>query len=252
MAKQETIDALERGLAVIQLFRETGERLTISEVAEGIAQSRAVARRNLLTLAKLGYATLEGRHFVLTPKLLELSSAYLHTNPLTAKSQTALAELANETGEAASLTVLDGGDIVYVARAQPCRPVRSYISVGSRFPAHLTSSGRVLLSGLHYNRLNDHLRAAELRPWTERTITCESQLRSFLRETAFRGWCAVRGEIEETVAGISLPITSPDGRMRAALNLGSVTDRATEGQIAETYLPAMRRTVRRIESTIAR
>ncbi len=250
MATKDTIDAFERGLTTLVAFDQGSHRLTIQNVAQRTGQSRAGARRNLLTLVKLGYARLEGRHFALTPKVLALSRAFLASDPLFGAASPVLLALADETKAAASITLLEGGDVVYAMRAQPEPPVRPHILVGARYPAHATSSGRVLLAHLHRYRLEAWLR--ESAPDPAPTSCWQQEVRSLLRATAVAGWAMAIGEAEPDAVCVSVPLRAPDGQVRAALNLGSCAHRATEAVIAETYLPALRRSAARIERMLPR
>ena len=108
---------LEKGLAVIACFDARHQRLTIADVARMTGLTRATARRCLITLARIGYAETDGKFFQLTPRVLKLGYAYLSSTPLTAILQNALERLSESIGESCSASILDGDEIVYVARA---------------------------------------------------------------------------------------------------------------------------------------
>src|SRR5258705_9487538 len=150
--RREAMGGLSKGLAVIRAFTREHAALTLSEIARGVAMRAATARRCLLTLEELGYVMRSGRGFLLRPKVLELGAAYLESMNIEQLTKTHLEELARNTGDSAALCVLDGTDIVYVARASVRTLIRLEAHVGSRFPAHATSTGRVLLAGLSAER----------------------------------------------------------------------------------------------------
>src|SRR4051794_21999275 len=141
------VQSLERGLAVVRALSEP-EPQTLSEVARATALSRAAARRFLLTLERLGYVRREHNRFALTPRVLELGFAYLSSLTLPEVAQPHLARLVERVRESSSVSVLDGTEVVYVARVPTRRIMPVAIAVGTRFPAHVTSRGRVLLAGL--------------------------------------------------------------------------------------------------------
>src|SRR4029450_1269903 len=95
-----------------------------------------------------------GRTFVRRPRVLELGGAYLESMNIEALTKNYLEDLASQTGDSAALTVLDGLEIVYVARASVRTLLRLEAHVGSRLPAYATSTGRVLLAGLTPEHLN--------------------------------------------------------------------------------------------------
>ena len=150
--------------------------------------SRAAARRSLITLQTLGYVGSDERHFYLTPRVLTLGYAYLSSLSFADVAQSHLTDLANDVHESCSASVLDGFDIVYVARAATKR-IMTISSVGTRLPAYATSMGRVLLAALPVDRLNAYLETATLAPLTDRTIVDRDRLRGEVERTSARGWC---------------------------------------------------------------
>ena len=154
------MQSLERGLDVIRALSLPGAGRTLSEVARDTGLTRASARRFLLTLEELGYVRSDDRRFVLTPRVLELGYAFLSSLTLPQIAQPHLRELVERVHESSSVSVLDGDEIVYVAREPTQRIMTVAISVGTRFPAHATSMGRVLLAGLPVPALESFLQFA--------------------------------------------------------------------------------------------
>src|ERR1051325_11464633 len=142
------VQSLARGLSVIEAMGKGGGPMTLSEVAVATSFSRAAVRRLLLTLEKLGYVAAQNRRFSLTPHVLGLGYAFLASLPLTDVVTPAMESLVDEIHESCSVSVLDGNDIVYVARVPTKRIMSVNLSVGTRLPAYATSMGRVLLAGL--------------------------------------------------------------------------------------------------------
>src|SRR5215468_7200824 len=155
---------LAKGLAVIRAFARDHAALSLSEVARSAHIAPATTRRCLLTLEDLGYVTRSGRSFLLRPKVLELGAAYLESMNIEQLTRTRLEELARTTMDSAALCVLDSTDIVYVARASVRTLLRLEAHVGSRFPAHATSMGRVLLAGLSPAGLDRYFEIARFEP----------------------------------------------------------------------------------------
>ena len=142
------VQSLERGLAVIQSFDADHPHLTLSEVAARTGLTRATARRLLLTLGQLGYVSTTGRQFSLTPRVLDIGYAYLSSLNVQQIAQPYLEALSERVHESVSVTVLDGADIVYIARVPTKRIMTISLGLGSRLPAYCTSMGRVLLAEL--------------------------------------------------------------------------------------------------------
>jgi IclR family transcriptional regulator, pca regulon regulatory protein len=234
------VQSLERGLAVISCFSSERPRLTLSEVARQTGLSRAAARRFLITLEALDYIGSDGRLFYLTPRVLTLGYAYLSSLSLADVAQSHLSDLANEVHESCSASVLDGFDIVYVARAATKRIMTISLSVGTRLPAYATSMGRVLLAALPADRLDAYLDAALLTPLTERTIVDQDRLRGEISRTRSRGWCLVDQELEDGVRSIAVPVHNAVGQVVAAVNTSAHATRVPLTTLQKSFLPKLR------------
>jgi IclR family pca regulon transcriptional regulator len=233
------VRSLERGLAVIKAFDADHDRLTLSDVARTTGLTRAVARRFLLTLVELGYVHNDGRVFSLRPRILELGHAYLSTSSLDDVAGVHMERLVAEVNESCSVAVLDGDDIVYVVRVPTSRIMTVSISVGTRFPAHATSMGRVLLAGLDPAALEAYLTRAPLAPLTRRTVTDPARLRRELTRVAAQGWALVDQELEEGLRSVAAPIVGADGVVAAALNVSTHASRTTLERLRRSILPPL-------------
>ena len=147
-ASGDFVQSLARGLAVIRAFDAEHAELTLSEVARRAGITRAAAGRFLRTLERLGYVRADERLFALTPRVLELGFSYLSSLSLPEIVQPHLEKLSRDVDESVSAAVLDGSDIVYIARVPTRRIMSVRITIGTRFPAYATSMGRVLLAGM--------------------------------------------------------------------------------------------------------
>jgi IclR family transcriptional regulator, pca regulon regulatory protein len=244
------VRSLERGLAVIRAFDEHNPELTLSDVARAAGMTRAAARRFLLTLEDLGYVRSDGRWFTLSPRILELGYAYLSSLSLTEVAEPHLERLVAEVHESSSVSVLDGEDIVYVARVPTRRIMAVSINVGTRFPAYATSMGRVLLSRLPEEELEAYLDRVELRPLSPRTLTSQKRLRAELAKVRSQGWALVDQELEEGLRSIAAPIRDRSGRTIAAVNLSAHASRMSIDEGRRRLLPALLATAERIEADL--
>ena len=236
--RQQSLQSLERGMAVIQVFSRERPALTLSEVANLTGITRATARRILLTLEKLGHVRSDGRLFSPTPRLLTLGWAYLSSLNLSELALPLMETLVEETHESCSAATLDLPDVVYVARVPTRRIMSITLSVGTRLPAHCTSMGRVLLAALPADELDRYLSRATLAAWTERTTTDPDRLRAALDETRQRGWALVDQELEIGLRSVAAPIRrGPD--TIAALNVSSAVSRVSLDDLRRRILPPL-------------
>ena len=236
---RSTITGLARGLAVIEAFNAERPRLSIAEVAKLVGLERATTRRCLLTLAQLGYAEHDGKFFTLTPKVLRLGYAYLAATPLPKLIQPFLERLAEATGESASACILDGTDIVYVARAAQKRVISISLGVGSRIPAYCSSMGRVLLAALPECEAQSRLEHSDRRRLTSRTRTDVAELMAELATVRVERYALVDEELEVGLRSIAIPAVAADGRVLAAFNTGAQAARVSVDDLRRTILPRM-------------
>jgi IclR family transcriptional regulator, pca regulon regulatory protein len=249
--RTDFVQSLDRGLAVIRCFSSERPSLTLSEVAERTGLTRAAARRFLLTLQELGYVGSTGRQFSLRPRVLALGYAYLSSFSVAQIAQPHLEDLAEELHESCSVSVLDGDDIVYVARASANRIMTIALTVGTRLPPYPTSMGRVLLASLPEEELDAHLRRTQLRKLTERTVVDETELRQILAKVAAQGWAAVDQELEAGVRSIAVPILDSSGRVVAAINASAHAARVQMRTLEKQFLPRLLNAAQQIDAELA-
>ncbi len=242
---------LAKGLAVIRAFSRDHAALTLTEVARSAAMPAATARRCLLTLEELGYVTRHGRNFLLRPKVLELGAAYLESMNIERLTKTRLEELARVTSDSAALCVLDGTEIVYVARASVRTLLRLEAHVGSRFPAHPTSTGRVLLAGLTPERVSRYFATARLEAFTDRTIVDPDRLRKLVEDCRRAGYAAVEDELAYGVVALAVPVLDQHGRVVAALNSSSHSRRISKAKLIRERLSMLQQVSRELSADLA-
>lgn len=246
----EFVQSLERGLAVIRAFDAEHPELTLSDVARATGLTRAAVRRFLLTLADLGYIRTDGRLFALRPRILELGYAYLSSIGLPEVAQPHMEALVAKLHESSSMSVLDGGDIVYVARVPTRRIMTVAINVGTRFPAYATSMGRVLLAHQSPEWLTDYLGRTELRPITPRTVTDPKKLRATLDRVRQQGFAMIDQELELGLRSISVPVRDGSGAVVAALNVSMHASRRSSETARQELLPPLRATAEAIQADL--
>ena len=232
---------------MIRALSVPGAGLTLADVAREAGLTRAAARRFLLTLQNLGYVRSTERRFRLTPRVLELGYAFLSSLTLPEIAQPHLRELVETVRESSSVSVLDGGEIVYVAREPTRRIMTVAIAIGTRFPAYATSMGRVLLAGLDDASLSTYLRGTDLQPLTAHTLTNAASLRSELERVRRQGWAVVDQELEDGLRSVAAPIRDPVGRVIAAVNLSTHASARLLEAVRRELLPYLLQTAGAID-----
>lgn len=246
----EVVQSLVRGLAVIRAFDATRPRMTLSDVARATGLTRAAARRFLRTLVTVGYVQTDGRLFWLRPRVLELGYAYLSSLSLPQLAHPHLEELSATVGESCSMSVLDGDDVVYVARVAARRIMTVAIDVGTRFPAWATSMGRVLLAGRPPQLLAAQVARADLRPLTPQTITDPAALAAELARVREQGWALVDGELEPGLRAVAAPVRDAGGQVVAAVNVSAQASRWTVADVQARLLPPLLACTERVSADV--
>jgi IclR family pca regulon transcriptional regulator len=249
---REFVASLARGLSVIQAFSRKQPRATLTEVARSTNLSRATARRVLHTLVSLGYARCDGRTFELTPKVLDIGYAYLSSLDIASIAEPAMEALVEQTSESCSAAVLDGAEIVYVARVPTHRIMTISLGLGSRLPAHATSMGRVLLAELEPDHVRQALGPGPYAACTSRTITDPDALAEELTRIRRQGWAVVDQELEDGIRSVAVPLRNGNGQAVAALNVSSHAGRVSLDTIRRRFLPALTATAAHINERLGR
>jgi IclR family pca regulon transcriptional regulator len=249
-ASGDFVQSLARGLSVIRAFDADHPELTLSDVARRAGITRAAARRFLLTLESLGYVASDARAFRLTPRVLELGFSYLSSLSLPEIVQPHLEALSREVDESVSAAVLDGTDIVYIARVPTRRIMSVRITIGTRFPAFATSMGRALLAGMPDAAADAAIAASDIGPLTERTLTDRADLGIELERVRVQGWSLVDGELEPGLRSIAAPLHARDGRVVAAVNVSTSATRDSVEHLLEAYLPPLLRTAAAVDAEL--
>lgn len=198
---------------------DTPDAQSLSDVARATGLTRATTRRSLLTLEKLRYVRQHDGRFSLTPQILELGYAYLSSLTLPDVAGPHLAHLVDVVHESSSISILDGAEIVYVARVPARRIMTIAINIGTRLPAHETSMGRVLLAFLPADERQRLLAGLELTPRTAKAITTRAALDAELDRIVKQGYALVDQELELGLRSLAAPIRDGTGAVIAAVNL---------------------------------
>jgi IclR family pca regulon transcriptional regulator len=238
-AGPEFLEALARGLRIIQTFGQDRRQLSLSDIARLVDLPRASVRRTLHTLIHLGFAETDGRMFRLTPRVLTLAGAYLAANPISTLLQPALERLSTDISEACSAAVLDGDDMVMIAHASPARVLQLSGQIGLRVPAVSSSLGRILLASFDDDWLTAFLAHSKPKQLTPHTIVDKDALQHAIRKARRDGYSLVDQEVELGFRSISVALRRLDGRAIGSLNVGVHSERGPIKTMHNQFLPKL-------------
>jgi IclR family pca regulon transcriptional regulator len=231
--------SLARGLKVIETFEGHKQGQSVADVARETGLSRAAVRRLLMTLQALGYAESDGRVYSLKTRVLKLGFSYLSSASLPTLAQPILEQVTEQVHESSSLTVMDGDQIVYVARSTAKRVMSVGLSVGSRLPAYCTSMGRILLAAKPDPQLVNYLERVELKSMTAKTVIEKSKLADLIRKVRRDGFALVDEELELGLRSIAVAVKNRQNETVAAMNIGVHAVRITAKEMIERLLPIL-------------
>lgn len=235
----DTLSSLAKGLHVLECFGAETPKLSITDVSKQTGLDRATARRCLLTLHAESYAEYDGKFFTLTPRALRLGLGAIASLPLPQLVQPWLDQLTDQIGESCSVSILDGTEIVYLARAAQRRVMSIGLMPGSRLPAHCTSMGRVLLAALPREEAGTIVEASDLSPRTKQSVTDPVEVMARVDQTRAQGYAVIDQEVEIGLRSIAVPLVDGRGKIVAALNTGMAATQARIESLIPTYLPRL-------------
>ncbi len=260
MNPSDWIEGMARGMSVLECFGTERQRLNATLTAQRTGLTRATARRHLLTLAHLGYLESDGQFFWLSPKVLGFAGSYLSSARLPRAVQPALHQLSLTTQLSCSVAVLQNDAVIIVARgiwqspesfAHSGSSVLAYgLHVGTRLPAHATSTGQVLLANLSAAALKAWLQAHPLSRLTAHTATGISDFKKKLKRVAQQDYCLAVQEHELAVDALAVPLRNVQGETIAALNLVRSGARPDAPDLTSRWLPLLQKTAQDLRALI--
>lgn len=248
----EFVEALAKGLAILECFDAAHPDMTLSEVARRVGLSPAAARRSLITLQTLGYVAQKDKRFHLRPKIMTLGSAFYFSAGIGEVLQPNLRDLVEQFGDASSVGALNGEDVIYIAHYSVQRARRAAAAVGARYPACATSLGRVLLAGLPDEALDKYIARVRPEALTSMTITDPKELRREILSVREYGFSTTVDQLDYGITALAVPIRDLSGRTIAALNTSGYTGKVTPESLVNQRLPELREAASHIAHEITR
>ena len=246
-SRKDFVEALARGLEVIRSFDRIHVKQTISQISERTLLARPTVLRLLLTLEELGYVRSQDNLYSLTPKVVDLGMAYVSALGLYGAAKPHMENLSLEVDQTVSLAELDGSDIVYTARVEVPKIVSVGVTVGARLPSASTALGRILLADVPDVELRDILRTPTMSMFIPRTHFTAEEIRPRLQLVREQGWAESDEDLQYGVQAIAAPIRGDDGRVVAAIGVGTHTSEISKEIVRERYLPLLLSTAQEIE-----
>ncbi|MBU3652035.1 MAG: helix-turn-helix domain-containing protein [Limnohabitans sp.] len=246
----DLITGVGRALAVIEAFNDEYGRMTVTQVADRTGIPRTAARRYLLNLCHFGYADTDGKFFWLTPRILRLGQGYLDGARLPRLVQPFIQRLAMSSGETVNVSVLDGHELVYVARSNSPRVVSIGFYAGARVPAHVVGAGPAILSTLEDDALKTWIAEHEFSTFNSNAHLTPKKFEKIVLSARKNNYCISVGNLDQGLTGIAVPLRDRHGECKAALSMTIQTSIWDEATIVEKLLPLIVETAQVLRAVI--
>jgi len=250
LARADWIAGIERGLRLLEAFSDATPRLTATQAGQRCGMTRTAARRHLLTLYHLGYLASDGKLYWLTPRVLRLGQGYLDSARLPRISQPFLQRIAAGTHENAYLSVLDGTDVVYVARNGPARAMNVGYVLGARVQAQLTAAGLLMMALQDDAFIEGWLATRDLKSFTSHTVVDPAQLKAHLTHIRGQGWALSEQQLELGYRGVAVPLRDAKGDVAGALSVTMPMGHEPSDAAVQRVLPVLRDTAQAMRNLI--
>lgn len=239
IARKDLIESLGKGLSIIEAFDDEHVRLTPSEAARLTGMTRTAARRYLLSLVHFGYAGTDGKLFWLTPRVLRLSQSYLGAARLPRLVQPFIQRISMQCGETVNVSVLDGHEVVYVARSNSPRVVSIGYHTGARAPAHVVTPGIAMLSTLTDEALDEWIANHSFSGFTSYTVTDRDTFRANVRHARVLNHWITHQQFDLGLSGVAMALKDRKGECKGAIGMTVQSRSYTPEQIEAQLLPLL-------------
>ncbi|MEV5597750.1 IclR family transcriptional regulator [Streptomyces sp. NPDC052496] len=231
------VPAVTRALDILELFLDGDGTLSAPDITRRLGLPRTSVHELVSTLVArnyLAYVPEQPGRFRLGVRAYQLGSRYAEQLDLAAEGQRVARAVAETCGETVHVALLEGADVIYVAKVDSTHAVRMVSAAGRRLPAHCTAVGKMLLASLPEQALDERVPAdAELTAMTEHSVTSPAELRDQLALIRDRGVAVEQRESNPDVSCVAAPVRDRSGRVVAALSVSVPMIRWSEERCAE-------------------
>jgi DNA-binding IclR family transcriptional regulator len=222
-----------KGLVLLETLARSNDSCGVTELAGTLGLNKSNVHRLLQGLVHQGFARKVGTtgRYELTIKMWELGSRVFGRLDVRRVAQGFMETLAQDTAETVHLSVLDGTEVVYVAKIDSPQPVRAYSTVGGRAPAQCVATGKAQLAWASPEKIGEIKQS--LRAYSSNSILSADELDAELSRIRAQGYALNRGEWREQVCGVAAPIRDVSGEVVAAIGISGPSERLKPRRMKE-------------------
>jgi DNA-binding IclR family transcriptional regulator len=226
--------SIQRVFSLLNAFNDTQPEWGLNDLAQAVDLNKTTAYRLLSALEIEGMVVRDEKSGVyrLGPGAIILGGRAVRTNNLNIVSHAELDKLAQATGETVTLEILVDCDVLIIDQVQGSHMLGAAQDIFTRWPAHATSTGKVLLAYLPEAQCEELL-SAPLERYTENTITDMAKLQEELAQIRVQGYGIAQEELELGFVACAVPIFNHDGQVVAATSVGGPSTRFQAERLQE-------------------
>lgn len=247
------VPPVTRAFTLLRYIAAGNRTRNTSQAAKATGINRTTLIRLLATLEQEGMieAIPDDGGYRLGTGLITLAAEALHGRGIAQVAQPFLTELVRELNLSAHLGILEGREIVYLARETPNSHLASNVREGTRLPAHATTIGRILLADLTPEELRARYAGVRLEAFTERTSTTPAALEKQLARDRALGIAWSMANFEPEIGSAAVLVRDHRGRAAGAINVtGHASAFAPENPRLLEIEAALRRAARGISEAL--
>lgn len=221
-----TVKSAERVLRIFELLAQRRDGLTIKEISEILSFPQSSTSNLVHTLFGEGYLSQDAhRRYKLGPKLIQIGTIAMESLDVSSQGMPYLKKLMEDVQETVFMAVLFDDQLVYVAKIDSNRSIRTTAQPGKSKPLYCTGLGKAFLAFLPENERKNILDHTELLPITKNTITNREKLERELKTFADMGYAIDNEESEEGLFCLAAPVFGPDKKIHAAISVAGPKER---------------------------
>lgn len=236
------VQSLERALTLLNTLSDYPDGLSIAKLTKLVDLSKSTTHRLLATLVDMNYVAKdsESDKYKVGLQTLYVARSVLNNNNIANVAKPYLKQLCADVNETVHLCIEDKGEIVYIDKLESNQTIRMYSRIGNRAPMYCTAVGKILLSGMASDRIEEIADSTTFTPRTPRTITSTEELRTEVDKVRQQGYALDNIENEEDIRCIAAPIYSHERRIVASFSISGPSNRVTMERVNNELITKMK------------
>jgi IclR family KDG regulon transcriptional repressor len=236
------VQSIERALTILNKLAEFPDGIQITRLSEQIGLTKSTTHRLLSTLSSMNYVVKdeETDKYRLGLQILFLSRNLLNNTDIVTVSKPYLEKLTQDVNETAHLCIEDNGEVMYIDKIESNQTIRMYSRIGSRAPMYCTGVGKVLLSGMTPDYLDEVIAKMNFVAKTPTTITSKEELLEEIEKVKQQGYALDDCENEVILRCIASPIYDHNGKIVASFSISGPRNRVTMELINDELVDKMK------------